>query len=68
MTAAYRLHRNAAVGKRRYQRQASPVTRDQLDPDAHALALELADGDPRRLQILDAENVVVLNQPRRRMQ
>jgi hypothetical protein len=67
MTGAYRLHRTAALRNPRSQPKRQTVQTIRVVTAVWARALQLADGDTRRLRIIDAENVVVLNNPRRRM-
>jgi hypothetical protein len=48
--------------KRRQQRRAAaPVKVTRVHPDALALAVELADGDIRRVRVVDARTVLVRN-------
>jgi len=48
--------------KRRPQRRAaSPVQVTRVHPEALALAVELAGGDIRRVQVVDARTVLVRN-------
>jgi len=66
VTAAFKLHTYAALrtGRRRAPRPG-PVTAWRVAPAAMAKALELARGDPRRLEIRDEFTVIVRNRPRR---
>ena len=51
--------------KRRPQRRAvAPVEVTRVHPDALALAVELAKGDIRRIQVVDARTVLVRNKTR----
>jgi hypothetical protein len=55
--------RKSGAGKRRPQRGASaPVRVTRVNPDALALAVELAEGDIRRVRVVDARTVLVRNQ------
>jgi hypothetical protein len=40
-----------------------PATVEQVSPEAMALAIELADGDVRRVQVIDARTVLLRNKP-----
>jgi hypothetical protein len=40
-----------------------PATVEQVSPEAMALAIELADGDVRRVQVIDARTVLVRSKP-----
>ena len=54
--------RKSGAGKRRPQRgAAAPVEVTRVDPDALALAVELAEGDIRRVRVVDAGTVLVRN-------
>jgi hypothetical protein len=64
----FQLHRTAALRNPRSQPRRQTVQTTYVDADALRVALQLADGDRRRLQILDQDNVLVLNRPRRRTQ
>jgi hypothetical protein len=48
------------------RRAAAPVEVIQVHPDALALAVELAKGDIRRIQVVDARTVLVRNKTRGR--
>jgi len=55
--------RKSGAGKRRPQRGvAAPVRVTRVNPDALALAVELAEGDIRRVRVVDARTVLVRNQ------
>lgn len=55
--------RKSGAGKRHPQRgAATPVRVTRVDPDALALAVELAEGDIRRVRVVDARTVLVRNQ------
>jgi hypothetical protein len=64
MTHDFRLHRSAALRWQPRRPRQGPVITVQVDRDVWATALDLADGDVRRLHVVDAENVLVLNRPR----
>lgn len=62
----FRVHRDAAVKlprNRRRPRPAAPAAVEALTPAAYRAALAVADGDERRLRVLDARTVVVVNSP-----
>ena len=63
MADAYRLHRSAAVRWQPRRPRTAPVIITRVDEDVWATALDLADSDTRRLQVQDAETVLVLNRP-----
>jgi hypothetical protein len=65
VTAQFRFHRNAAVRRRPRPPAPNPVMVVRVDADVWAKATELADGDIRRLRVLDGQTVLVANQPRR---
>ena len=54
-----------AAAKRRLNRSRrnvnGPATVEQVSPEAMALPIELADGDVRRVQVIDARTVLVRN-------
>jgi hypothetical protein len=54
-----------AAAKRRLtrSRRNGPATVEQVSPEAMALAIELADGDVRRVQVIDARTVLIRNKP-----
>ena len=53
-----------AAAKRRLKasRRNGPATVEQASPEAMALAFELAGGDVRRAQVIDARAVLVRNE------
>jgi hypothetical protein len=64
VTEHFRLHIYAAARKRaRGPRKNGPLTHTHVHPDAHALALILADSNPARLRILSSTSVLVINRP-----
>jgi hypothetical protein len=65
--SVFQLHRTAALRNPRRQPRRQTVHTIRVVTAVWARALQLADGDARRLRIIDAENVLVLNNPRRRM-
>jgi hypothetical protein len=48
-------------GRRPQRRAAAPVEVTRVHPDALALAVELAEGDIRRLRVVDARTVLIRN-------
>jgi hypothetical protein len=56
-------HKSGAVKRKRrpQRRAAAPVEVTRVHPDALALAIELAEGDIRRLRVVDARTVLVRN-------
>lgn len=54
-----------AAAKRRLKpsRRTKPAAVQQVSPEAMALAIELAEGDVRRLQVIDSRTVLVRNKP-----
>ena len=67
MTAAYRLHRNAAVlPPRPSQPPPAPVVTVQVNPVLWAVAQESARGDVRRIDVLGPTEIRVRNTSRRR--
>jgi hypothetical protein len=54
-------HERAAAKRRKPSRRNRPAAVEQVSPEAMALAIELAEGDLRRLQIIDACTVLVRN-------
>jgi hypothetical protein len=62
----FRVHRNAAVHHRPRVSDSTrqPVTSVKPNPQAWALALRLADNDPRRLRIISETEIIVENKPR----
>jgi len=52
---------DTARRQRRPQRRAAPADVTRVHPDALALAVELAEGDIRRVQVVDARTVLVRN-------
>jgi hypothetical protein len=56
-------HKTGAVQRKRrpQRRPAEPVEVTRVHPDAWALAVELADGDIRRLRVIDARTVLIRN-------
>jgi hypothetical protein len=63
-----KAHKSDAVKleRRPQRRAAAPVEVAQVHPDALALAVELAKGDIRRIQVVDARTVLVRNKTRGR--
>jgi hypothetical protein len=63
VTAAYRLHRTAALraSQARKPPRSAHVTTVRVAAVVMAEALRLAEGDPRRLRIIDASTVLVSN-------
>ncbi|HEY2577217.1 MAG TPA: hypothetical protein VGI74_13005 [Streptosporangiaceae bacterium] len=59
-----RVHRNAAMRPRYRRRPPQPVHTVRVHPAVWVTALHLAAGDCRRLRILDAATVLVVNHPR----
>ena len=57
------VHKSGAVKRRRrpQQRAAAPVEVTRVRPDALALAVALAEGDIRRVRVVDARMVLVRN-------
>jgi hypothetical protein len=51
-----------AKRQRRPQRRAEPAEVTRVHPDFLALAVELAEGDIRRVRVVDARTVLVRNQ------
>jgi hypothetical protein len=51
----------AARRQRRPSRRNGPVTIGQVSPEVMAVAIELAEGDVRRVQVIDACTVLVRN-------
>jgi hypothetical protein len=51
----------AAKRQRRPPRRNGPPTVEQVSPEAMALAVGLAEGDVRRVQVIDARTVLVRN-------
>jgi hypothetical protein len=47
-----------------HRRRTAPATVRRPHPTVWARALQLAGGDPRRLQLLPDNSVLVVNQPR----
>ena len=64
----FRLHRTAALRKRPGPLRRQPVQTIRVVTAVWAKALELADGDIRRLMVIDPGTVLVLNNPKRRRQ
>jgi hypothetical protein len=58
-----KVHKSGAVRRRRrpQRRAAAPVAATRIHPDALALAIELAEGDIRRVRVVDARTVLVRN-------
>jgi hypothetical protein len=56
-------HKSGAVrrGSRPQRRAAARVEVTRVHPDALALAVELAEGDIRRVRVIDARTVLVRN-------
>jgi hypothetical protein len=50
-------------GKKRGRRKAEPVTTITPDPLVWSLALQMANGDAKRLRALDSNTVVIANHP-----
>ena len=53
----------AAKRRRKPSRRNGPAAVEQVSLEAMALAIELADGDVRRVQVIDARPVLVRNKP-----
>jgi hypothetical protein len=53
----------AAKRQRKPSRRNRPATVEQVSAEAMALAIELAEGDLRRLQVIDSRTVLVRNKP-----
>jgi len=58
-----KVHKSGAVRRRRrpQRRAAAAVAATRIHPDALALAIELAEGDIRRVRVVDARTVLVRN-------
>jgi hypothetical protein len=58
-----KVHKSGTVRRRRrpQRRAAAPVAATRVHPDALALAIELAEGDIRRVRVVDARTVLVRN-------
>jgi hypothetical protein len=66
MSEAFRLDGKAAARRvKRSRPHNGPVVTRQVPGEAWATALRLAGGNPRRLQILSPDAVLVLNKPRK---
>lgn len=64
MTADFRLHGNAAMRARTPRRRPKgKVITDQVNEVAYATALDLADGDKRRIHIISVTEILVVNLP-----
>lgn len=62
MTEHFRVHGRAALHTRGPGPvRNGPLTTTRVHPDAHALALILADSNPARLRILSPTQVLILN-------
>jgi len=63
------LHRSAATTavrrrpKRSAGHRAGPVTTTHVHPDAWQVAMELADRDRRRIEVVSVDEVIVHNRP-----
>jgi len=57
------VHKSGTAKRRRrpQRRAAAPVEVTRVHPDALALAVELAEGDIRRLRVVDARTVLIRN-------
>jgi hypothetical protein len=65
VSAQFRVHGYAAARRRSRRPPApSPVTREQVPEIVMLTALELAGGDRRRIRVLGATTVLVVNQPK----
>jgi hypothetical protein len=62
----FRVHGRAVVRLRPrvHDRTRQPVTSVKPNPQAWALALRLADNDPRRLRVISETEIIVANQLR----
>jgi hypothetical protein len=53
----------AAKRRRKPSRRNAHAIIEQVSPEAMTLAIELAGGDVRRVQVIDARTVLVRNKP-----
>ena len=70
MTEQFRVHGRAPArttprAPHRGSQRNGPLMTTRVHPDAHALALILAQGDPARLRILSTTQVLILNRARK---
>lgn len=59
----FQVTKDAALRRRRTIVKAQPVTTVRVNPEVWALALEQADGDARRIEMISATEVKIHNKP-----